>query len=220
MGAHYAPDNVRPVVVVASSKRTRAGSSKGECKAKAKAKSKAKSTHKAKRARLNHAVAAEEAAGEDGQMPSEVDGGDGAEVVWLQRMVDADLAAALGEDPAADLGAAPEPDAAIGEEGLDRVPAAAPELDAGAGAYVLGCSKCRYVSTGCSVCRRYHQQGKPVGEARRALPRRGKGGGRGGGAAPLDRLLLAGAPPQPKASARGRGGGARGRGGKGRRKGR
>lgn len=53
MGVHYAPDNVRNVVVVASSKRTRAVSSKGEGKANAKAKSKARSTPKAKRARLN-----------------------------------------------------------------------------------------------------------------------------------------------------------------------
>ena len=33
----------------------------------------------------------------------------------------------------------------------------------------LGCSKCRYVVTGCSVCRKYHSEGKAVGEARRAM---------------------------------------------------
>lgn len=81
-------------------------------------------------------------------MPSEGDGGDGSEAAAQAALgeVDADLAAALGEDPAANLGAAPELDAALGEENRDRVPAAAPELDAG-----LGCSKYRYVATGCSV---------------------------------------------------------------------
>ena len=82
----------------------------------------------------------------------------------------------------------------------------------------LGCSQCRYVGTGCSTCKKYYSQGKPVGPARKALYRRGgpgRGVGRGAGAgrgASSSRGRGAVASGRGAGGPRGRGRGSRGRG--------